>query len=231
MRDEWQDPDFAAQWDRDPNNTNATRVEQTDIVVSLLAANHRPGDQILDIGMGSGLVEAAIFERIPSAFVVGIDNSRAMLELARKRLHPFTQRYAVVEHDLREIASVKLPASKFRFVISSQVLHELPHVHKREIFEFVHSILFPGGMFVLTDRVRMDPDHLYGAYSAMWQWVTDRTGQAPAASFAEFFEKYRTKEDHPATLQEEMAWLEAAGFVVAPLYFQLNRFILAAQVR
>jgi len=52
----------------------------------LLAGLALRGDErVLDIGAGDGKVTAAIADRLPSGFVLGVDSSEAMVRLARKR--------------------------------------------------------------------------------------------------------------------------------------------------
>ena len=88
---------------------NPARVEQLDILVSVLASSYRPGAAILDLGIGSGQVEARLFARLPEARVVGVDGSAAMLALARTRLAPVADRCVLIEHDFADIDRLGLP--------------------------------------------------------------------------------------------------------------------------
>src|SRR3712207_9433743 len=72
MADRWHDPDFAAAWDRGAAVGNPTRAEHLDILLSILEREYRPGTDILDLGIGSVQVEAALVERLPSARVLGV---------------------------------------------------------------------------------------------------------------------------------------------------------------
>src|SRR6478752_9286843 len=109
MYEDWTDMDTARSWSADTTTHNPVRVEQLDILMSILEDEYKPGTAILDVGMGSGLVEAMLFERIPGAFVVGLDSSQAMVALAHERLAQYAGRYEMVMHDLRDIAGAKLP--------------------------------------------------------------------------------------------------------------------------
>ena len=86
MRDAWHDEGFARRWDsEDALRTNPDREAQIALLVALVAESWRDGDRLLDLGVGSGLVEDALFERLPDIEVVGIDRSEAMLARARAR--------------------------------------------------------------------------------------------------------------------------------------------------
>ena len=76
----------ARRWDsEDARRTNPDCESQIDLLAALVAESYRDGDRLLDLGVGSGLVEEALFERLPDIRVVGIDLSEAMLERARGR--------------------------------------------------------------------------------------------------------------------------------------------------
>jgi trans-aconitate methyltransferase len=169
MRDEWKDRAFTERWDlADVLRTNPDRLEQLDILVSLLAEECRPGDTILDLGCGSGLVEEAIFRRMPDARVVGIDSSPAMMEKARARLAIHQARFTPVLGDLSDLAALDLPEFRYRCAICVQALHEVPHEVKREVFAFVRERLAAEGTFYVLDRLTYDADGLGAAYRALW---------------------------------------------------------------
>src|SRR5687767_2253183 len=116
--DDWKDPQEAESWSADPLSHNPTRAEQLDIMVSILADTYRQGKTILDIGFGSGLVEEIIFQRIPHAYIIGVDSSRAMLDLAHRRLAGKEGQYEIVMHDITETATLELPLEDYQVAIS-----------------------------------------------------------------------------------------------------------------
>lgn len=230
-RDEWHDPAFTARWDSDPGSRFNVRDEQLDIIVSIVADGYRDGAAILDVGSGSGLVEEVVFQRIPNARVVGIDDSEPMIEMADKRLRPYKDRYTIVKHDLADLSTIELPNERFQYVVTSQVIHELPHDTKRDVFKLAHTVLEDSGTFLITDRIRMQPGLLMQPYGAMWSRWAEQAPNNEDATFAEFFQGYQDKQDYTATLDETLGWLEQAGFDAAPLHLHLNRFIIGAQKR
>ena len=166
--EDWTDPETAKTWDADQTTRNPTRVEQLDILLSVLEDEYQAGGAILDVGMGSGIVEEMIFRRIPEAYVVGLDSSEAMVSLARERLEPYRGRYAVVMHDIRDIDNVQLPDRQYTAAISVQVIHNVADEYKRPIFSWLYRVLEPGGLFLLLDRMAVDTPSLFGAYGSLW---------------------------------------------------------------
>lgn len=103
----------------------------------------RPAEELLDVGCGTGAMMRALSERVPGVVLTGVDPSRPMLDVARRR-HPGAG-------DLREGRAEHLPFPDNRFdvVTSVSVLHYLrqPHAALREMAR----VLKPGGRLVLTD--------------------------------------------------------------------------------
>ena len=56
--------------------TNLSRAEQLDILAAITERVYVPGTSILDLGLGSGLVELALFARTPEAQIVGSSSQR-----------------------------------------------------------------------------------------------------------------------------------------------------------
>src|SRR5436305_1992731 len=143
MQEDWTSREFARKWDSDMVSYNLMRLEQLDILLSIVADEYKPGTTILDIGMGSGRVEALLFERIPEARVVGTDFSEPMLELANDLLAPYRYRYEVLMQDLTRPWDAKLPEREYSVAVSVQVVHNVAHAHKKETFAFIEHALAP----------------------------------------------------------------------------------------
>ena len=97
---------------------------------------------VLELGIGTGMTARAVLERYPSARLVGIDESEAMLEAAE------------LKGDLR-VSRLEdaLPEGPFDLVVSCLAVHHLDSDSKRDLFRRVAEVLRPGGRFVLADVV------------------------------------------------------------------------------
>jgi tRNA (cmo5U34)-methyltransferase len=103
-------------------------------------------ERILDLGTGTGETAARVLATYPNATLVGIDDSAAMLALARSRLGDGP--------DLRVgRLEAPLPAGSFDLVVSALAVHHLDADQKRDLFQRVAHSLWPGGRFVLADVV------------------------------------------------------------------------------
>ena len=226
MKDDWHNPDFALHWDQTALEGNPTRFEQLDLLLFLLRQRLSPHAAILDLGIGYGKVEERLLHLRPDVRVVGVDASEAMLNLAKQRLKE--AQCLLVRHDLNEIERLTLPGAPFQAVISVQTLHHLPHPKQREVYRFVHRHLGPGGLFLLMDRVQLPDTPLHPVCADMWNWLEQQTEHKSGKSGEQFLTGLRGKGDHPASLEEHLAWLAEAGFAAGCLHLSLNRALVAA---
>ncbi len=230
---DWKDAAHAAGWDAQGDKTNPTRQEQLDILLSVMADAYQPGKWTLDLGFGSGLVEKMIFDRIPQANVVGVDSSREMMALAAERLTPYVERYQAVEHDLAQIESLILPEHPYQFAISIQALHHLTPDEMQTAYRFIYSVLEPGGLFLLVDRMRVETPGLWSAVQSVWarqdrvyeSMIKDREG----ANFAEHEQIVRGRGDLPMGPEQHLSWMRDAGFEAAILHLHGNRALIAGR--
>ena len=249
MRDAWHDEGFARRWDsEDALRTNPDRGAQIALLVALVAESWRDGDRLLDLGVGSGLVEEALFERLPGIRVVGIDHSEAMLAQARAR-HRGRANLRLVNggfEDLDSHGSLGAHGSmapRFEFVICVQALHEVADDVKRAVFGFVRRRIAPSGLFLVLDRFDYEAFALAPEYRCIWNRLSQGAaegrrvegrppgGRVPEAplSFEEYRARYAAKTDHVGTVEDYLHWMREVGFDAACLYQQFNRALIAAR--
>ena len=231
MRDAWHDEGFARRWDaEDAVRTNPDREAQIALLVALVAESFRDGDRLLDLGVGSGLVEEALFERLPDIQVVGIDRSEAMLAQARTR-HRGRASLRLVDGGFEDLDSVDARdglGPPFEFVICVQALHESADDVKRAVFGFVRRHIDPQGLFLVLDRFDYEPFALAPEYRCIWNRLNEHRRGAPL-SFEEYRTRYEAKTDHVGSVEDYLGWMREAGFDAACLYHLFNRALIAAR--
>jgi ubiquinone/menaquinone biosynthesis C-methylase UbiE len=224
--DDWENPAFAQRWDAVVSAANPSRAEQLDILTAIVERVYVPGTSILDLGLGSGLVELALFERVPEARIVGVEQSEAMIALAEQRLAPYKGHWEMVRHDLADTASLTLPEQAYAIAFSVQTLHHLPHEAQRAVYQFVSRLLPPGGVFLHMERVALDTETFAEVIPPAWE-ALDRRAEVKSGGTAEdFLARLRHKSEYAATLEQHLAWLREAGFAATCLHLQLNRALM-----
>jgi len=230
MRDDWQDPGFARNWDADAEVGNPTRALQLDLVASLVAAEYRAGTSILDLGAGSGQVEAVLLTARPDARIVAVDASPAMLALAKDRLVEAGSQLDFVLGDFAEPERIVLPAREYGIALLIQTLHHVPDDRKRRVLALLARTLSPQGLLILVDRLSFEDPALRSVHASMWNWLERRSAVKSGWSPEQLFERLAGKEDHTASLEQHLTMLREAGFRAACLELQLNRAVFVGRL-
>ncbi|MDR2956943.1 MAG: methyltransferase domain-containing protein [Coriobacteriales bacterium] len=172
-----------------------------------------PARRLLDLGCGTGLELARLFDRFPNMSVTGIDLSQQMLAL----LH---QKFPDKQLDLicGSFTDVQFE-QEYDHVLSTYALHHFNHAQKLTLYSSIHAALLPGGRFILGDYV-VPSKELETEFLAESERLRHEKGIA-AEEFIHF--------DTPLTVASEISLLKAAGFSSVDLIKQWeNTVILVA---
>ena len=173
-------------------------------------------ERVVDLGCGPGNSTALLFERWPSARLVGVDNSATMLVRARQDL-------PAVEFIEADAASYR-PSEPLDLVFANAVLHWLPE-HERLLPELL-ALLQPAGVLAVQMPCNFDePSHrLMRELPGPWaERVAHVHAKAPVAvpSFyydvlaphARYIDIWRTTYEHVMpSAQAIVEWVKATGF-------------------
>jgi len=147
--------------------------------LSLVKSNGKEQVSIVDFGCGTGRNTIKLLQRTSATphLITGIDASRGMLELAKKKAteYALTERVNFLQHDFLDTEDVQRapkllePPQHFDALISTLVLEHLP---LDAYFAVVHSLLRLGGVALITN---MHPE--MGSISQAGFVGTDENGQ------------------------------------------------------
>lgn len=114
----------------------------------LRQARIEPGQQILDLGCGTGTLTTMIKRTFPEAEVFGLDADPDALKLAQAKLQANG-----IDARLHEGLASALPYSleSFDAVVSSLLFHHLSFEVKHKTMYEVFRVLRPGGQFLVAD--------------------------------------------------------------------------------
>ncbi|MGC2500515.1 MAG: class I SAM-dependent methyltransferase [Silvibacterium sp.] len=182
--------------------------------------------RILDLGAGTGLLSAFIREKFPNAQLHLIDIAETKLDRAKTRLGTRRTTYAASDYGSQPIP---LPIDgQWDAIVSALSIHHLNDSDKRGLFRRVHAALAPGGVFVNAEQVAGPTPDLTRRYHQQWlAQIRERGASEQEIADAE----YRMQADQCASVEDQLAWIRAAGFEDADCWFKEGHFAVMAGTR
>ncbi|MGI8685263.1 MAG: SAM-dependent methyltransferase [Acidimicrobiales bacterium] len=219
---DWNDPAAVAEWIAGLRRDNPRRQAQLERVVTLLGQVQARGLRLLDLGCGDGVVAEQVLIHLPGSTVVGLDQSPPMLAAAEARLAAYPGRARLVRRALDDPAPLEGEAP-FDAAMAVQSVHHLDAAGKRALFAWVAAHLRPGGLFVLSDRVRLPSAALYPYHQALYSAQQAQSGEPllPAGyGYGAHLHALALGGDRPDTVADQLTWLRAAGFGEADCFYR-----------
>ena len=109
----------------------------------------QPGEQVLDVGCGTGTLAIEAARRVGRAGrVAGVDPGTQQIARARAKA---ARRNIPVEFQMGVIEQLPFPDQTFDVVFSTLMMHHLPAPLKRQGLAEIARVLKPGGRLVIAD--------------------------------------------------------------------------------
>jgi tRNA (cmo5U34)-methyltransferase len=192
--------------------TGQTATIDAPLVLDLItqaAAAVTPGARAaLDVGCGAGNYTLKLLEHLPNLDATLIDLSRPMLDRAAQRVGVATTgKVETIQGDIRD---VELGIGRFDVIMAAMVLHHLRTEGEwLDVFGKFRRALRPGGCVWIADLVtHADP----AVHELMWARYGLYLAEVRDEAYRDHVFAYIEREDTPASLVDQLAWLRAAGF-------------------
>ncbi len=179
-------------------------------------------ESVLDIGAGTGLMSAFFHQKYGEASITLIDVSEDMLQRAKDRFEGEEN----ISYQLLDFTEAGFEEDEYDLVISGLAIHHLEHADKQKIFGKIYKALKPGGMFINVDQVQGETPEIDAIYKQAW---INKVEASNGLSRAEKDAAYkRVQLDIMAPLNNQLNWLEVAGFKEVNNYYQYYNFVVFA---
>ena len=174
----------------------------------------------LDLGAGTGLVTALIFNVFPEAFVSLLDISTEMLEKAKRRFEGNDN----VQFHVMDYGTSPLPG-KYNLIVSAMSIHHLENSGKKRLFQKIYDALSPGGTFIHAELARGATDDIENIYQQQWRKHLEQT-DLTKDELDVIYE--RMAYDIPAPLDMQLDWMRSAGFLSVDCFYKYYNFVVYA---
>ena len=116
-------------------------------------AGIREGDDVLEVGCGTGTLTLAIKERVGAlGDASGIDIAPEMVAAAS---HKAARRHSDVSFLTASIERIPFPDASFNFVVCSFMIHHVPDDVRKRSFPEIRRVLKQGGHIFIIDTVNL----------------------------------------------------------------------------
>jgi len=115
-------------------------------------ARMQPGEQVLDVGCGTGTLAMEVARRVGRAGrVAGVDPGTQQIARARRSA---ARRHVPIDFQIGMIEQLPFPDQSFDVVFATLMMHHLPASLKRQGLAEIARVLKPGGRLVIADFKR-----------------------------------------------------------------------------
>jgi tRNA (cmo5U34)-methyltransferase len=216
-REDWNDEAFVNDWIERQKDRLPGRKRHFALIRSLITKTPDSEFSYLNIGAGPGYLDEVLLEAFPEAQATLVDGSLPMLGAARRQLERFGDRVEYVQANFANPSWAQAISGPFDFAVSTIAIHNLRDPKRiRELFGETFQLLGHGGLFLNLDYVRPARESLSG----LGRWVA----KDPEAGLSR-----SGGHDMPATMLEQLGWLNEAGFPCVEVpWKELNTVLFCA---
>jgi len=179
-------------------------------------------DKVYDLGCSTGttisIISKHVKNRESQPHFIGIDNSASMLEKCRDK----TVSAGVSNCTLHCMNIEDAGISDADLVIMNYTLQFLDPENRAQVLKNIYEGLKPGGVFVLSEKIRTDEPHVQELLTELYYDFKRRNGY----SELEIAQKREALENvlRPITPEQQLAALRSAGFTKVDMIFRWYNF-------
>lgn len=189
--------------------------EETIFLIGDILKNQKRKLMIYDLGCSTGTTIHYLDKHLTGASFIGIDNSPAMIEKAKKKLKKCNAELLVA--DINEVDFKKCDA-----VIMNYTLQFLPVKKRALLLKKIYHSLRPGGIFILSEKLIAKDSLINDLLVELYYEFKERNGY----SKLEIAQKREALLNFlvPLTQEHQLKAIKGAGFKKSELIFRWYNF-------
>lgn len=159
---EFHNAEFSREWTEKFKPT-APRIKLFETILKQIAKLECDTLAVLELGIGPGFLAGYLLDRLPGITYEGLDNSKSMLEIAKKRTEKHHKRIHFIKADMINEEWDKAIQRRPHVIVSTWALHDLlSKKNIKEVYKSAYGILNKGGFFINGDFIKPeDSKHDY----------------------------------------------------------------------
>lgn len=230
----------ANQWSEDDSTTFLDlaeifvpgRAEQTNTLLQLIPAETDEDFTIVELAAGGGVLAQAILERFPLCHYIALDGSATMREQLARKVERFSNRIEIRAFELAEETWRNTLPSPLRCILSSLCVHHLSDEGKQQLFHDMAAQLEPGGALLLADVIEPATQQIANLFARQYDDIVRQQSLAIRGDLSGYEQFLQLKwnyfrydyvdpesYDHPSRLNDQLNWLNEAGFSVVDCFW------------
>lgn len=193
----------------------------TDVALAYLSANAR----VYDLGCSTATTLLELARKAPFPLeLIGIDNSEAMLEQARRKAEAFDTPITLINGDVTSLA-----IDNAQVIISLFTLQFIRPMERQKVIDAVWHALRPGGIFLFAEKVITENKRLDTLMIELYHTFKHHQGY----SRTQIMQKREALENVlvPYTVRENETMVRNAGFSAFETLLKFNNFALFVAVK
>jgi tRNA (cmo5U34)-methyltransferase len=190
--------------------------EMVGSIAARLPEGFSAGD-ILDFGAGNGNVTALLLNRFPYARFTLLDASPDMIGECRCRFEQFPH----FQYSQAYFQEADFPNRSFDLIAAGLSLHHLAASEKPPVFKKIYDWLRPGGCLSYSDLF-VDRNEEPGHSQVIADWKRDAFNLGTTHEEWDWIMDHYGKYDHPDSFDQQIQWLNNAGFQDVLITWSLN---------
>lgn len=151
---EFHSDDFSKEW-ADKFKPTAPRVRLFETIYKQIEKLGSSTSFVVELGIGPGFLASYLLEKLPQISYIGLDFSKSMLEIAKKRTEEHKYRIDFIQADLINDNWSKAIKNTPDVIVSTWALHDLFEKNNiLNVYKTCHKILPSNGLLLNGDFVK-----------------------------------------------------------------------------